>query len=73
MNQKEKTRLCRELLRIEGDGTVFSSGEYMAWPSAQGIEFASLDGKFTADELEALAHWMRVSPYVTETETTDKQ
>lgn len=57
---------AREILgdRIESDGRLVaglspknSGSEYMGWTPDD--EIAALDGRFTADELEAIAWWMR--------------
>ncbi len=53
---------ARELLGIfvERDGGLWSLGRYLAWPGAGGDKkYATLDAEFTADELEAIAWWMR--------------
>ena len=44
---------------VRPDGGLFNGGWYLAWPGAEGIESATLDGRFTADELEAIAVYMR--------------
>jgi hypothetical protein len=44
---------------IQADGRLFCGGRYLAW--AVGDEEATLDADFTADELEAIAWWMRNS------------
>lgn len=52
---------AREILgsTIQSDGTLFNQGQYIAWPDAAGPEHVCLDDRFTADELEAIAFWMR--------------
>jgi hypothetical protein len=42
---------------IQEDGRLYSVGAYLAWRA--GDDCATLDGDFTADELEAIAWWMR--------------
>ena len=42
---------------IQEDGGLYSLGWYLAW--TVGYEGATLDGEFTADELEAIAWWMK--------------
>jgi hypothetical protein len=39
------------------DGCLFSLGWYLSWDI--GDDKATLDGEFSADELEAIAWWMR--------------
>lgn len=53
---------ARELLEgaISTDGGLHSLGWYLAWNP--GRENATLDGEFTADDLEAIAWWMRNHP-----------
>lgn len=61
MNEKR----AREILgNVEGrtgaihpDGRLYNLGAYLDW--APGYENATLDGEFTADQLEAIAWWMR--------------
>jgi hypothetical protein len=50
---------ARELLgdAIKSDNGLHSLGWYLAW--TPGDKAAVLDGQFTADELEAIAWWMR--------------
>jgi hypothetical protein len=50
---------ARELLGkgIQEDGSLYNLSKYMCWN--KGEEVAVLDGEFTADELEAIAYWMR--------------
>lgn len=53
---------AREILgeAVLSDGLYGGSGEYLSWPSkGNDHEGATLDGRFTADELEAIAWWMR--------------
>lgn len=39
------------------DGSLYGLGWYLSWD--KGDEYAVLDGRFTADELEAIAQHMR--------------
>lgn len=50
---------ARELLfgSIGPDDRLMNVGWYLSW--APGKEKATLDGDFTADELDAIAWWMR--------------
>ena len=45
---------------IEANGGLYSLGWYLGW--TPGSKDATLDGLFTADELEAIAWWMRNKP-----------
>jgi membrane-bound inhibitor of C-type lysozyme len=45
---------------IQPDGSLYSLGWYLAW--TRGASDATLDGIFTADELEAIAVLMRAKP-----------
>ena len=49
----------REILSdsITDDGGLYSLGWYLAW--TPGNKDACLDGNFTAEDLEAVARWMR--------------
>lgn len=55
MNEK----LVKEILKdaICEDGKLHDMGWYLNW--CPGMETATLDGEFTADDLEAIACWMR--------------
>lgn len=44
---------------ISEDGGLYNLGHYIAWN--RGAESATLDCEFTAEELEAIAWWMRNS------------
>ena len=50
---------AREILgeEIRKDNSLLNEGGYLNWPC--GDARANLDGDFTADELEAIAVWMR--------------
>ena len=50
---------AKELLApaIQTDGWLFNLGWYLNWKL--GDKDATLDGSFTADDLEAIAWWMR--------------
>jgi len=50
---------ARELLRIAINGKDLRDiGWYLAWKSTY-PDWATLDGTFSADDLEAIAWWMR--------------
>ena len=53
---------AREVLSdfIQPDGTLYHGGQYLAWSPAE--PNATLDAQFTADELEAIAWWMKNKP-----------
>ena len=56
----DEKRACKILSDwIDYGDTLFCLGHYVAWPSAGGKDHAVLDDEFTADELEAIAWWMR--------------
>lgn len=57
MNEEKARKILAEW--VQPDGTLFCLGHYTAWPAAGGKEHAVLDAEFTADELEAIAWWMR--------------
>jgi len=56
---------AREILdarnAIGNDDGLLNGGWYLVW--SRGDKEACLDGDFTADELEAIAWWMRHSPF----------
>lgn len=51
---------AREILGdwIKADGHLYGLGAYLSWHSLSANR-ATLDGDFTADELEAIAWWMK--------------
>lgn len=57
MTKEEAESHLKEV--IQPDGGLFSLGWYLAWPSAGGKEAATLDGRFTIRDLEAIAQYMR--------------
>lgn len=64
MNEQQ----AREILgdSIRADGALDSVRKFLMWPTQAGDRpppnIAVLDGDFSADELEAIAWWMRNSP-----------
>jgi len=54
---------AREILKdsIRDDGSLYNLGRYIAW--TPGHIDACLNCSFTAEELEAVAWWMRNTPY----------
>lgn len=59
MNE-DRARLILNAWRgmIQEDGSLYSSGAYLAWNLDD--KEAVLDGRFTPEELEAIAFWMRL-------------
>lgn len=55
MDEGEARKLLRDA--CQDDSTLKSVGWYLWW--WPGAAKATLDGEFTADELEAIAWWMR--------------
>lgn len=58
MDGDEIKRVLRPEI-FQPDGSLASLGWYLDWPV--GDREATLDGAFTADELEAIASWMRLN------------
>lgn len=58
MNPMNEQR-AREILKgdIQPDGSLSNGGWYLAWTPTR--DHAVLDGQFNADDLEAIAWWMR--------------
>jgi len=54
--EKARTVLADD---IKDDDSIYNLGAYLAWPSCGDKNTACLDGEFSADELEAIAWWMR--------------
>jgi len=58
MTEKKARKMLGKL--IQSDNCLFCLGHYIAWPTAgDDKKYACLDSTFTADELEAIAWWMR--------------
>ena len=53
--------MAREILGddIQEDNRLYNRGRYLYWTSSYDGNTATLDDAFTADELEAIAWWMR--------------
>ena len=68
MNEKHS----REILdaAIRSDGSLYFLGWYLYWDINGGE--ASLDGDFTADQLEAIAWWMKNKKLNQEIQLTKK-
>ena len=56
MDEKQAKEILGDNIKSPEDG-LYSLREYIHWNV--GDDKATLDGKFTADELEATAWWMR--------------
>jgi len=56
MDEKQATDILGNDV-ITDDGGLYSLGWYLAW--APNDDKATLDGCFNADELEAIAWWMK--------------
>lgn len=52
---------AREILgdAIQPDGMLCHNEQYSLWPDGGDLTAVKLDGRFSADELEAIAWWMR--------------
>ena len=58
MDEKQATEILNNGdTTIENDGSLDNLGWYLSWHT--GNEFATLDGEFTANELEAITWWMK--------------
>lgn len=57
MDGERATEILRERRAISEDGGLYNLGWYLGWNPHR--PEAVLDGDFTADELEAIAWWMR--------------
>jgi len=56
MDRKQANKILGDKIK-DPDGSLYSLKEYLRWKV--GDKKASLDGNFTADDLEAIAWWMR--------------
>ena len=56
MDFTEADKILKDEVKTPSGG-LFSLGWYLHWDKSD--DFATLDGEFTADELEAIACWMR--------------
>lgn len=52
---------AREILgdRIKPDNRLYDGTYYVCWPAVGGPQTVVLDSEFDADDLEAIAWWMR--------------
>lgn len=57
MNEKIARKILGEW--VQSDDTLYCLGQYLAWPSCTDKEYITLDAEFTAEDLEAIAWWMR--------------
>jgi hypothetical protein len=54
---------------VQPAGNLYRPGEYLCWPTYE-IDRVMLEGHFAADELEAIAWWMRNKPQPTPSESS---
>lgn len=57
MNEEQATKILKDEVEDVNNNNLYSLGWYLSW--YVGDEEATLDGDFTADELEAIAWWMK--------------
>ncbi len=58
MNEKKARKILAEW--VQGDGSLFCLGQYVAWPLAGNEkEYIVLDAQFSVEDLEAITWWMR--------------
>ena len=55
MDSAQATQILQS--SVASDGGLYNVGWYLAW--SPGNATATLDGTFTADDLEAIAWWVR--------------
>lgn len=55
MTEEDAMRILGE--SVHADNSLYSLGWYLCWIPKEAS--ATLDGEFSADELEAIAWWMR--------------
>ena len=55
MDEKQARKILED--EIESNGELYSLGRYIAWSINDAK--ATLDGSFTANDLEAIAWWMK--------------
>ena len=56
MDKKRATEILDNCIRQGGD-ELYNCGWYLSW--SVGSDDATLDGQFSAEELEVIAWWMR--------------
>ncbi len=56
---------------VTDEGLEYKSGEYLHYPGLPHVKKATLDGDFTADQLEAVAVFMRASQTPSEYELSE--
>lgn len=54
MDEKTARNLLGDAIHPEG---LYNLGWYLGWE--RGADYATLDGQFTAEDLEAIAWWMK--------------
>lgn len=57
MNEEQARAILGSM--VMPDNSLYDLSKYLCFPSHDGDKTAHLDGYFTADELEAIAWWMR--------------
>ncbi len=55
MNEEQARKILGDA--VHPDGSLYQLGQYLCWNGKE--DDACLDADFTADELEAIAWWMR--------------
>lgn len=58
MDEVTARKLLKEAIRPDGS-LVELSYHYIIWPQNEGGDLITADGHFTAEELEAMAWWMK--------------
>jgi hypothetical protein len=61
MNEDKAREILEDGEFIITDSSLSGSWEYVSWKAGYGDDNVTLDGEFTADQLEAIAFWMRRS------------
>ncbi len=58
MDREKATEILKDAL-VKDSVNLHSLGWYLAWSPDKSCNHATLDGSFSADDLEAIAWWMR--------------
>jgi hypothetical protein len=60
MNKKLAIQVLNDMWCVMSDNNLECNSPFIAWPnSPDGFDEIGLDGAFTADQLEAIAWWMK--------------
>lgn len=60
MDEEKAKEILGNVIEVDGGLHSLCSGEHFAYTNwFKGDETATLDGEFTADQLEAIAWWIR--------------